>query len=65
MRKFADEIIQDANQAMKNVYGDKNYELSDEDIEMMVEFAAIRQQSEMQKRKEFMQAATEQNGTEW
>jgi hypothetical protein len=55
---------QDAQQAMDAVYG-TGYEISDQDVEMMVEFMAIRTKSIKDKRSACMRKASAERGIEW
>lgn len=65
MQLITDIDRNDAQEAMKAVYGKKGYVVSDHDIEMMLEFVAIRKARENKARNLGMQEATTQRGVEW
>lgn len=56
---------QDAQQACDAIYGSNQYTISDDDIEMMLEFVAIKQSRYVERRKLEMKEATELRGVEW
>ena len=65
MKPITDIDRKDAQEAMRAVYGKISYAVSDHDVEMMLEFVAIRKERENKARNLEMQKATEQRGVEW
>ena len=64
-REITDIDRKDAQDAMDAIYGGNQYTISDDDIEMMLEFLAIRKERANRARNLEMKEATTKRGVEW